>query len=135
MKKLIGEQTGSVQVHAERKFVIEVPVDLTEGQMEQMRRRLFDAPEAEEIEWTDEDGNRWAGFDVEFVDTAIQDHDAVLGGLTVEGLKTVRLDVPVESDSDSQPRSEKNTKQSRSPMAWRWELLRDLFGHHDGRSD
>jgi hypothetical protein len=56
MKKLIAEQTGSVQVYAERKFVIEVPVDLTEEQMEQLRRRLFDAPEAEEIEWTDEDG-------------------------------------------------------------------------------
>jgi hypothetical protein len=100
MKKLIVEQTGSVQVYAERKFVIEVPVDLTVEQMEQLRRKLFDAPEAEEVEWTDDDGNRWSGFDVDFVDTAIQDHDAVLGGLTVEGLKTVRLDVPVGDESE-----------------------------------
>jgi hypothetical protein len=106
MKKLIVEQTGSVQVQAERKFVIEVSADLTEERMEQLRRRLFDTPEVEEIGWADEDGRLWSGFDVEFVDTVVHDPDAVLSGLTVEGLKTVRLPLSTHGDEEDQPDDE-----------------------------
>ena|SRR5579884_1164725 len=106
MKKLLVEQTGSVQVQAERKFVVEIPGDLSEEQIEQLRRRLFTNPDVEEIEWTDEDGCLWSGFDVEFVDTVVHDSDAVLGKPTMEGLKVVRLDAPADSNLEDQPDDE-----------------------------
>lgn len=98
MRKLIVEQTGSVQVEAERRFVVEVPDDVTDEQAEELLREMQDATDVDEVEWTDDGGRHWVGFDVECVETEVHDPDTVVGSPGVTGLRVIRLDTPAEMD-------------------------------------
>jgi hypothetical protein len=90
MKRVMIEQTGSVQVDVCRKFLVEVPDDCDKEQALRLMQEMESDTHHEDAEWADDDGTRWVGYDVEFVDTAVRDLGPVDG---VVDLKAIRLGI------------------------------------------
>jgi hypothetical protein len=90
MKTMMIEQTGSVQVDVTRKFLVEVPDDCDREQALGLLGEMESHTHLDDAEWADDDGTRWVGYDVEFVDTAVRDLGPVDGEVD---LKAVRLGV------------------------------------------
>ena len=99
MKQFIIQQTGYAQVEVERRFVIEVPDDITEGQVEQGWAEWIESKEAdlaEELAWMTDDGTGWIGYEVEGVETNVDDIDPV----QAKAQLIINLEDAVKASSD-----------------------------------
>lgn len=88
MKRMMIEQTGSAQVDVCRKFLVEVPDDCDQAQALRLLDEMESYTHLDDAEWADDDGRRWVGYDVEFVDTQVCDLGPVEG---MVDLKAMRL--------------------------------------------
>jgi hypothetical protein len=78
-----------VQLEAERQFVVEVPDHFTEDQTEELLQHTS-LPDECGMEWADEHGRQWVGFDVEIDTTSVYDPDT--NTVTEDGLKVINLE-------------------------------------------
>jgi hypothetical protein len=87
MKRFVIEQTGMVQLEAERQFVVEVPDHFTEDQTEELLQHTS-LPDEEGMEWAEGD-RLWAGYEVEIDTTCVYDSDT--HAVNKDGLKVIKL--------------------------------------------
>lgn len=91
MKRFIVDQVGFVKLEADRRFLMEVPDDCTEEEVQELIEEAQDSlPESEGLEWMGE-GQKWSGYEIEVEYTDVSDPETVAGG-EAESLKVIRLD-------------------------------------------
>ena len=87
MKRFVIEQTGRVELEAERQFVVEVPDHFTEGHIEELLQHTS-LPDEEGWEWADCDC-LWAGDEVEIDMTDVYELDP--NSVSEGRLKVIKL--------------------------------------------
>ena len=93
IKRFIVEQTGFVQLEACRRFVAEVPDHCSEEQARQLVEDVQESfPDDDGMEWRDEFGRHWVGYDVEIDGTEVYDPDTEWAAPDTEGLKIIKLE-------------------------------------------
>lgn len=90
MKKFIIEQTGYVQVEATRRFVVEAPDDVDDGQVYDLVKAAEPAADDEDMAWRDELDRKWIGFDVDVAEIDVCEAESDEPSL--EGMKAIKLD-------------------------------------------
>ena len=94
MKCFIVEHTGLVQVEATRRFVVELPDNVSEKQAQDLvENGEVERPDDDGMGWWDTPDRQWVGCDVEIEETDVYDPDAVMGAPSTEGLRVIRLHV------------------------------------------
>ena len=98
MKRFIVEQLAEMRLDVERKFVVEVPDEFTEEQVEELLEDAGDSlKDCDGMEWIDGSDQRWSGYVVEVSSTDVNDPDIVMGGEQMAAsLPVVRLEKHVE---------------------------------------
>jgi len=91
MKKFLVEQAGYVQLEASRRFLVEVPDDLTREEVQELVKEAeWSLPDDEDMAWKDDLDRGWIAYDVEIESTDVLDADAVAEEST-QRLKVIRL--------------------------------------------
>lgn len=92
MKRYIVDQIGFVQVEATRRFVVEVPNDISEEEAQQLLEEgHLPLPEGDGMEWWDTPDRKWLGYEVEIEDIEVYDPETVMGTPSTDGLRVVWL--------------------------------------------
>lgn len=83
-----------MKVEAERRFLVEVPDNVTEEEAKALVEEAQDSlPDSEGMDWIDGNDRGWIGFEVEIEYTGVSDPDTVAGGASTKGLRVISLDL------------------------------------------